>query len=187
MNMSNQVKLFKEGHLPVFRTEKTQEWARIKQPIQSNAVVIKTITKVKTEEGFKVTFKHLFANSSKHYFAFTYPWTVKENETLIEELIHERKNKIFCFYETLAKTSNNRKVMLLTLTKKQPSTKIEFTKFNNLQQEVCVFPQKPVQNWLIKREFLLVLACIQEKLQRATLWMEFWKHYFLIRQRLHYY
>ena len=44
--------------------------------------------------------------------------------------------------------------MLLTVTKKQPSTKIQFVKFDNLQQEVCVFPHKPVSNCMIQGIFI---------------------------------
>jgi len=37
--MSNQLKLIKEGHLPVFRSEQECRWARILQPIQQNGMV----------------------------------------------------------------------------------------------------------------------------------------------------
>jgi hypothetical protein len=36
--MSNQVKLFREGHLPVFKNEKDGNWDRIKLPIQQNGI-----------------------------------------------------------------------------------------------------------------------------------------------------
>ena len=73
--------------------------------------------KGKSEEGYKVTFKHLFTDSSKHYFAFTYPWTTANSENLIQDLIEQNKYKLFCVHDELAFTSNNRKVMLLTVTK----------------------------------------------------------------------
>ena len=51
MNMSNQVKLFKEGHLPVFKSEKT-EWNRIKIPIQSNGIVCFFLIQGEIRRGF---------------------------------------------------------------------------------------------------------------------------------------
>jgi hypothetical protein len=39
MNMSNQLKLIKEGHLPVYRNEQDNRWSRIPQPIQQNGMV----------------------------------------------------------------------------------------------------------------------------------------------------
>ena len=79
--------------------------------------------KGKSEEGFKVTFKHLFMDSSKHHFAFTYPWTLKDSENLITTLMEKNKHKLFSMYDELAFTSNNRKVMLLTVTKSKNETK----------------------------------------------------------------
>lgn len=39
INTSNQVKLMKEGHLPVFKSEAEPVWNRIKIPLQQNGVV----------------------------------------------------------------------------------------------------------------------------------------------------
>lgn len=51
MNMSNQVKLFKEGHLPVYKNQNL-EWRRIKTPLQQNSIVHLDVIKVKGEEGY---------------------------------------------------------------------------------------------------------------------------------------
>lgn len=47
------VKLFKEGHLPVFKSEKVQKWMRIVSPIPINSVVCKIIFRLKWKEAIK--------------------------------------------------------------------------------------------------------------------------------------
>lgn len=108
--MSNQVKLFKEGHLPVFKNEEEDKWTRIKIPLQQNGVS-------KGEEGFELTFRHMFTNKSKHFFAFSYPWTYSECNAFINELVSKNKEKYFCDYRPLCLTSKKMELNLLTVTR----------------------------------------------------------------------
>lgn len=61
--------------VPVFRVE-GGGWARVRVPMQQNGVV-------KGEDGFQVTFRHVFVEGARHYFAFTYPWACEENDQMV--------------------------------------------------------------------------------------------------------
>lgn len=112
VNMSNQVKLFKEGHVPVFKSEEEPRWGRIKTPLQQNGVA-------KGEEGFELTFRHTFSSKSKHYFAFSYPWTYSECNSFIRQLVEANKEKYFCDYRPLCLTTKKMDLNILTATKLQ--------------------------------------------------------------------
>jgi hypothetical protein len=139
MNMNNQVKLFKEGHLPVFRSEQEGRWSRLPQPMQQNGVA-------KGEEGFQVTFRHTFKDKSKHYFAFSYPWTYSQNDLMIQALFDKFNGSYFCDYRRLCLSSQKVELKLLTVTKGGKGAEVrEIPKTEGLQ--VYTFPEKKVSIW----------------------------------------
>ena len=108
--MNFQGKLYKEGMLPVYRTQLNPQWKRIKHPIVS----LET-----NEKGLEVTFKHTFeTNNDTVYFAFTYPWSYSDNldffDYLSEKLLNNSPH-IYFYRETIAFSKENRKIELLTI------------------------------------------------------------------------
>ena len=125
--MTNQVKLFKEGHLPVFCTEKEKRWSRIPIALQQNGVV-------KGEEGFQLTFRHAFNAKTKYYFAFSYSWTCEENNKMIKNLVETYSEKYFCNYRHLTRTFKKTELNILTVTKIVENNSIEVKEIKELQE-----------------------------------------------------
>lgn len=109
-NMNFQGKLFREGMLPVYKSQLNPVWRRIKQPI---------ISLETTEAGLEVTFQHTFENfSDTIYFAFTFPWSYSDNLDFLDYLSLQAEKRAATLYfhrETLAFSRENRKIELLTL------------------------------------------------------------------------
>jgi hypothetical protein len=165
VNMSNQVKLFKEGHLPVFCNEQDNCWKRIPQAIQQNGMT-------KREEGFELTFKHTFNNKTKHYFAFSYPWTYTQANQMIEELMKKFREKYFCDYRKLCLTSKKISLNILTVTKVIEKSTVEMKQIKSLEDLECyTFKNKKVLVEL-SRVSTSAQGCIQEKLLQATSLMD---------------
>ena len=124
--MNFQGKLYREGMLPVYRTQLTPIWRRIKHPI---------VSLESNEKGLEVTFKHTFeTNNDTVFFAFTYPWSYSENldflDYLSNKVLHNNPN-IYFHRETIAYSQENRKIELLTITSYKGITEHLEKKLNN--------------------------------------------------------
>jgi hypothetical protein len=154
--MSNQVKLFKEGHLPVFRNDEEGQWNRIKIPLQQNGVA-------RSEEGYQLTFKHQITTKGKTYFAFSYPWTYSENNLFIRNIIDLHRERLFCEHKKLCLTSKRHELNILTITRVNSKNSLEILDIEGLEDmSIFTFARKKVKH-VSFRVFSSAQECILER------------------------
>lgn len=104
-NLNLQNKLFSEGMKPVYKTS-SSDWKRVESKVEFQIL----------NDNFETTFTHT-CNSKPTYFAFTYPWSLSENETFMNELQKNCKDsKIYYSKENLINTLQRRPCYIITIT-----------------------------------------------------------------------
>ncbi|KAJ1638474.1 hypothetical protein T492DRAFT_943469 [Pavlovales sp. CCMP2436] len=79
-NMNGQGKLYLHDFRPVYRNGTSGEWQRIRTPVAARGS--------KEGDDFRISFTHRFdcAQDLPTFFAFSYPWSFAEGQTLLDEL-----------------------------------------------------------------------------------------------------
>ncbi len=108
-NMNNQSTLFKYGMHPVYKTTGMQEYERLPE---------KSVFKHNEGNEHELTFRHRLSEGGETFFAFTYPWSYEQNQSLLDQLQERSKAFPGLFFqrELLTHSLEKRRVELLTIT-----------------------------------------------------------------------
>lgn len=104
-NLNLQNKLFSEGMKPVYKSD-NNEWKRVESKVEFQIV----------SDKFEITFTHP-CNTKATFFAFTYPWSLSENESFFNSIQQICKDSnIYYFNEKLINSVQGRPCCIVTIT-----------------------------------------------------------------------
>ena len=104
-NLNLQNKLFSEGMKPVYKSS-FSDWKRVESKVEFQIL----------SDNFEITFSHT-CSSKPTFFAFTYPWSLLENDLFLNSLQKTCKDSnLYYSKENLINTLQRRPCYILTIT-----------------------------------------------------------------------